>query len=224
MTAILKRVTLSRGLLIALVFGACAGLTACNRGLIRVPGASLAFPQTPTGFTAKKQLPDFIEVAAPVDQRPEHYGEAVAGTKWDGCRTDALWRDTASGILRERLTQEIASANLFRHAPTGLPAASGFVLKSEIHAFCSQAVGAFFVRIAGITAIRFTLEKDGKVVWERKVERVVTDADPEYTGGQVGFIEHAMRTAMADSLRMVLGDLLKALDLGLSQAAAVQAS
>jgi hypothetical protein len=86
------------------------------------------------------------------------------------------------------------------------------VLKSEIHAFCSQAVGFLFVRIAGIAAVKFSLERDGKLLWEQKIERVVTDADPDYTGTQVGFVEQAMRTAMSDSLRLMLRDLLKALE------------
>jgi len=86
------------------------------------------------------------------------------------------------------------------------------MLKSEIHAFCSQAKGVLLVRDAGIAAVRFSLERDGKVVWERKIEHVVTDADPEYSGSQVTFVEQAMRVTMADSLRLVLRDLLREIE------------
>ena len=45
------------------------------------------------------------------------------------------------------------------------------------------------------------MERDGMVLMDKKFERVVTDADPEYSGSQVTFIEQAMRATMADSLR-----------------------
>jgi len=73
-------------------------------------------------------------------------------------------------------------------------------------------VGLVFERAAGIVAIHFTLMKDGKVVWEKKIERVVTDADPEYTGTLVATIEQAMRVTETDSLRVVLRELLQDLD------------
>jgi hypothetical protein len=202
---------------LALAIGACVCLTGCNRALVRFPGASFSFPETHTGFIAKRQLSDFINIEAPVDLRSAHYGESVAGSNWDGCRTDALWLDSASSILRERLNQEVASSNLFQRERSTLPNDGGTVLKSEIHAFCSQAIGVLFHRIAGIVSIKFTLERGGKVFWDRKIERVVTDADPEYTGSQIGFIEQAMRTTTADSLRLVLSDLLKAMDRDLSK-------
>jgi hypothetical protein len=89
------------------------------------------------------------------------------------------------------------------------------ILKTQIHAFCSQAVGFLFMRIAGISAFDFTLEHNGKVIWQRKIEHVVTDADSEYTGSQVTFIEQGMTTLMSDSLRVDLKDLLTQLEAAL---------
>lgn len=205
----MTRSVLIRASALVLAAGLCLCLTACNRAAVRIPGASLSFPQTRTGFVAKQPIPATIEIAMPVDTRSAHYGEPVARSKWDGCRTDALWVDSAPTILQERLREELASSNLFPTPLSGLPPQNRLVLKSEIHAFCSQAVGVFVVRIAGIAAVKFSIERDGKVLWEQKIERVVTDADADYSGSQVGFIEQAMRTAMADSLRLLLRDLLK---------------
>jgi len=82
-------------------------------------------------------------------------------------------------------------------------------MKTEIHAFCSQSVGFLIVRVAGISSLRVTLEQNGKVLLDRKFEKVVTDADKEYTGSQVTFLEQAMKVTMADSLRELLKDMLK---------------
>jgi len=60
----------------------------CNRSNLRIPGASLPFPETPTGYMAKTSYPQRLAVSTPVDQRPQHYGEGVAGTKWKACSTD----------------------------------------------------------------------------------------------------------------------------------------
>jgi hypothetical protein len=85
-------------------------------------------------------------------------------------------------------------------------------MKTEIHAFCSQTVGFFIARVAGISSLHVILEQDGKVLLDRKFEKVVTDADKEYTGSQVGFIEQAMKVTMADSLRELLKDMLKQIE------------
>jgi len=82
-------------------------------------------------------------------------------------------------------------------------------MKTEIRAFCSQARGFFWVRVAGISSLRVILEQNGKVLLDRKFEKVVTDADKEYTGSQVSFIEQAMKVTMADSLRELLKDMFK---------------
>jgi hypothetical protein len=161
---------------------------------------------------AKQQLPATLKVAIPVDSRSAHYDEPIAKTKWDGCRTDALWADSAPSLIHERLRKEFVTSKLFLASEADPAHSSSLVLKSEIHAFCSQAVGVLFVRIAGIVAVKFSLERDGKLLWEQKIERVVTDADPDYTGTQVGFLEQGMRTVMSDSLRLMLRDLLKAIE------------
>jgi len=86
------------------------------------------------------------------------------------------------------------------------------VIRSEIHAFCSQAVGFLFVRVAGISALKVTVERNGRALFQHKFERVVTDGDPQYSGSQVGFIEQAMTTTMADSLRELLKDFFARLE------------
>lgn len=197
-----------------LIIAICTCMAACssNRAAVRIPGASLSFPQTSTGFVAKRPFGTEIYVKLPVDVRSAHYGERVAGSEWEGCKTDALWYDKAATLLHERLSQELASSKLVDSAESTSHSSDHLMLKSEIHAFCSQAKGVLFVRVAGIAAVRFSLERDGKVVWERKIEHVVTDADPEYSGSQVTFVEQAMRVTMADSLRLVLRDLLREIE------------
>lgn len=192
----------------------CVFVAGCgsNRAALRIPGASLSFPQTITGFVAKQPLARAIDVQLPIDSRSKHYGEKVAGSRWEGCETDALWHDTASTILHERINQELVSSSMVDQSLSTSPLAERLTLKSEIYAFCSQARGFLIARVAGIAAVRFSLERNGSTVWEHKIERVVTDADPEYSGSQVAFLEQAMRVTMADSLRLVLRDLLRELE------------
>jgi hypothetical protein len=102
------------------------------------------------------------------------------------------------------LAPEVAASRLFLPASYPTAQSNKLILKTQIHAFCSQAVGFLFMRIAGISAFDFTLEHNGKVIWQRKIEHVVTDADPDYTGSQVTFIEQGMTTLMSDSLRVSL--------------------
>jgi hypothetical protein len=66
--------------------------------------------------------------------------------------------------------------------------------------------------VAGISSIHIEVEQNGKRLFERTFERVVTDDDPEYTGWQVTTIEQAMVRTMADSLRELLRDALQQLD------------
>ncbi|MDD2720028.1 MAG: hypothetical protein PHH47_01820 [Gallionella sp.] len=148
----------------------------------------------------------------PIDSRSKHYGEWVAGSSSKDCDTDALWLDTASSILYERVNQELSSSRLIEQALSTSPPPERLTLKSEIYAFCSKTHGFLIVRVEGIAAVRFWLERNGNVVWERKIEHVVTDNDPDYSGSQVSFIEQAMRVAMADSLRLVLRDLLREIE------------
>lgn len=184
---------------------ASALVTACNRADVRIYGASFSFPDSPTDFRATFQTPHILAVPLPIDRRAEHYAEAVDGTKWTGCSTDPfLTPGDASKVIQEHLVKEIAATGLFRGVHPGLPAPGEWTLKSEIHAFCSQVVGFLFMRVAGISSIKFTLQDEGTLRLDQKFERVVTDADTEYTGWWLGTIEQAMKRTMADSLRELL--------------------
>ncbi|WP_394781396.1 hypothetical protein [Undibacterium sp.] len=66
----------------------------------------------------------------------------------------------------------------------------------------------FVFRAAGVVSINFTLEREGKTIWQGKIEKVVTDEDAEYSGSQISSHDSAMMHVMADSLRMVLKELL----------------
>jgi hypothetical protein len=184
-------------------------ISGCNRSALRVPGASLAFPQTPTGYTAKASYPYGVVVSTPLDLRPKHYGEPVAGTKWKGCSTDPFWSTDAPEIVQQRLVKELQTSSLFSKVSTAPTNPQDVMMKTEIHAFCSQTRGFFIARVAGISSLRVILEQNGKILLDRKFEKVVTDADKEYTGSQVGFIEQAMKVTMADSLRELLKDMFK---------------
>lgn len=194
---------------IVLVAGLAGFVAGCNRAMVRIPtGAS--FPRTLSGYSAAHPTHQTLSIAAPIDLRREHYGEKIAGTGWKACRTDALAEGEASHVVADRLVQELRFAKLFADVN---PAGGGSLeLRSEVHAFCAQAVGFLYLRVAGITAIRFQLLRSGEVLYERKIERVVTDADPEYTGKQVSTIEGAMLRVMADSLREVMASLVSDLD------------
>ena len=124
-------------------------------------------------------------------------------------------------MVQERLQKELIDSELFKQK--GLDTASNrFILKTQIKAFCSQVVGFLIGRVAGITSIKFSIEQNGKVILEKQIERVVTDDSPEYSGIKVTFIEQAMRQAMADSLRLVLNDLLKEIEINFSKFTAQQ--
>lgn len=185
--------------------------TGCNRAGARIPYASGSFQAARTAYVAKSTSSRAVRVAVPVDVREVHYGEPVAGTKWKACSTDPFVGTSAAEILATELEREIASSGIFRAVgPQG--GSEELVLETEIKAMCAQAVGFIYLRVAGITSLHFTL-KDGEVVlFDRTIERVVTDLDPEYTGGSVGFIEQIMKVLISDSLREVLRELMPALD------------
>lgn len=187
---------------------ACVSAVACNRAAMRIPGASLSFPPTSTGYAASRTYRFSVVVAMPMDRRPEHYGEAVAGTRWTGCRTDPFWASDAPSVIRDRMVAELAQSKLFTNVSHEPPAAGDLVVRSDIEAFCSQAVGFLVLRVAGISALKITVERDGRPLLEHKFERVVTDADAQYTGSQVTFIEQAMQVTMADSFRELMRDVL----------------
>ena len=200
--------------IICLIGGALIG---CNRAAVRIPGASLSFPQTPTQYVAAKRFPAAVTVLMPVDARPQHYDEPVAGTDWTACDTDPFWETSAASIVRDRLITELEASQLFRKVSQGQPAADDVVIRSEIRAFCSQAIGFLILTVAGISSIHLDIEQNGKRILTKTFERVVTDDDPEYTGLQIATIEQAMVTSMGDSLRELLRDVLKHLDTSLSR-------
>ncbi len=187
-------------------------MNGCNRSALRVPGASLAFPQTPTRYVAKAGYPYVIVISTPIDERAKHYGERVAGTKWKGCSTDPFWNTSAPQIIEERLITELQASNLFSKASRVSTNQQDVIMKTEIHAFCSQTRGFFWVRVVGISSLRVILEQNGKVLLDHKFEKVVTDADKEYTGSQVSFVEQAMKVSMADSLRELLKEMFKQIE------------
>ena len=184
-------------------------LSGCSRSAVRIPGASLPFPETKTAYVAKIKSPYTIVLKTPVDLREKHYDEKVAGTDWTGCSTDPFWATDAPTAIQERLVKELQNSLLFSKVATEPTSQNDIIMKTEIHAFCSRSYGFIIIRVAGITSLRVVLEQNGKVLLDRKFEKVVTDADNEYTGSQVTFIEQAMSVTMADSLRELQKDMLK---------------
>jgi hypothetical protein len=189
--------------LIGLALSATSG---CNRATVRVPGASTAFPETATHYVAKTRYPHTLVVVVPVDDRKKHLGERVAGTKWTSATTDALWQTDAAQVVQERLVRELTSTGLFSDVTTRSPQPQDLVLQTKVDVFSAQAQGFFVARVVGMCALQISLEHQGKVISNRKYEKVVTDADQEYTGSAVTFIEQAMRVTMADSLRETMKD------------------
>jgi ABC-type uncharacterized transport system auxiliary subunit len=181
----------------------------CNRATLRIPSASTVFPDTTSHYKAKTSFPYTLVIEDPSDHRAQHYGEHVAGTRWTGCTTDALWGKDAAQLIQERLVQEFSSSGLFVEVTTNQAKPGDLVLKTDIHAFCSQVIGFLYDRVAGIVSLQISIERDGKILIDNKFEKVVTDADKEYTGSQATFIEQAMRVTMADSLRELMKDTLK---------------
>lgn len=199
-----------RGLLLICLISVC--VYGCNRAAIRIPKAKLSFPQSPTNFVAASQRPFNVTVSMPEDIRPQFYGKLVAGTPWKGCRTDPFWNDEAPTVVRQRLADELIASRLFNHVSLDPPKPGDLIVRTEIHAFCSEAVGFLYLRVAGIAALRVSIVQDGVLLFVKTLEKVVTDADSEYTGSQVSFIEQAMQVTMADSLRELLRTLLQEVD------------
>lgn len=183
-------------------------LAGCDRAALRIPGAADDFGPATTGYVAPRAHPGTVTVELPSDKRGLHYGDKVAGTDWAGCRNDAMFATTAPFYVQREIERELAASKLFSG---GEP---HFVLKTEIDAFCAQVEGFVIQRVAGIMSLKFTLVRDGRTIWESRIEHVVTDADDAYTGSQVTTIQQAMRTTETDSLRAVLRNLLGQLQNG----------
>jgi hypothetical protein len=180
----------------------------CNHSAYRISGSSLPFAEMrPSDKPATSRYPYTLVVSSPIDKRPQHYREFVAGTKWDGCTSDPFWGWDASQMIQQRVVKEFEASGLFSKVSTVSAASDDVIMKTEIHSFCSKSVGCLYIHVVGVISLRVTLEQNGKVFLDRKFERVVTDADIEYTRAEVGFIKKAMFFALVDSLRQVLIDL-----------------
>jgi hypothetical protein len=187
---------------------ALLALGACNRGGARIPGASTAFPETPIDFVAPAPVAATLRIAPALDQRSQHYGEPIADGRWKACRTDPLWTTSASEVVGARLRAALEDARVFTRVHVDPASDADLVLVPEIHAFCSHAVGFVYLRVAGVSAIRLRVQRGDETLFDRRFERVVTDADPEYTGSQVAMIEQAMQRTLADSLRELLREAI----------------
>jgi len=178
---------------------------------MRMLGAAGSFHAAQTGYIARDTTARSVRVSVPVDTRSAHFGERIAGTRWKACRTDPFWQESAPPTRAAELERELRESRIFE-AVNSTEDLTPLILETEIRAWCSQAIGLFFIRVAGITSLRFTLKDGDAILFERTIERVVTDADPEYTGSQVSFLEQAMKILVSDSLREVMRELLPALD------------
>lgn len=176
-------------------------LSGCNRANVRVPGASVEMTSQPTKFVAKNRVRSRVIVLAPVDLRPAHYGEKVAGTDWKACETDSLTVDQAKAAVQRQLIAALVESRIFSDVRGDAPSAGDIVVQPEIHALCSSVYGVLFARAAGISAVHLKVTRGADTLFAQKFERVVVDNEPEYSGSQVTFIEQAMRTLMSDSLR-----------------------
>lgn len=191
-------------------------LTGCNRANVRVPGASFETSAQPTKFVAKNRLQARVVVLAPIDVRPQHYGEKVAGTDWKACETDSLTTDQAKAAVQRQLIAAITESHMFLAVSADTPSIGDLVVQPEIHALCSSVYGVLIVRAAGIAAIQLKVTRGEHMLFTQKFERVVVDNEPEYSGSQVTFIEHAMRTLMSDSLRELSRSVVIQIDKNLS--------
>jgi hypothetical protein len=201
----MMRESLIFGCVVALMLGAS---TSCNRAAVRVPGTAGTFHPTNTGFRSEHRDDRLLYIEFPVDSREAHFGERVAATRWRGCRTDTFWGDAAPRIIRDELAAEIGASGLFSQVVIEPPQSDHLTLRTNIRAFCSQVIGIFFVRVAGITSLEFSLLEGDAALLDDRLDRVVTDADDEYTGSSIGFIKQAMRITMSDSLRELLREFL----------------
>ncbi|MGY6216661.1 hypothetical protein ACW73L_16000 [Methylolobus aquaticus] len=181
-------------------------LFAC-KGPFRVPGLSFSFPESAPGFVSTVHVPDTLSLVPSVDRRRAHLGEDVAGTGWDACEADTLPDGAVPKLVDQRLSQAIEASGLFTRVSRNDQSAI-WSLAPEVTVFCSQTRGFIGRRVAGLVGLSFILRKSGKVVWHEEFQRVVTDADPEYSGDFVTTVEQAMRRTMADALRVVLRDAL----------------
>ena len=99
------------------------------------------------------------------------------------------------------------ASGLFREVATSDGDEQALELETRVRAFCASAYGFLFIRAAGISSLHYTLRDGDEVLFDRTVERVVTDAEEEYTGAYATTIEQAMKVLLSDSLRENLREL-----------------
>ncbi|MGZ5784477.1 MAG: hypothetical protein ACXWJM_01045 [Ramlibacter sp.] len=210
MTCQSLRLQLFRGGRLVILLAAAAWLAGCET-TVRIPGLSFSFPESAPAFVGATHSPDAIAIAASTDGRAKYLGRNVAGTEWHACMVDTLPEGALPDLVHGRIVEALGNSRMFASVePVAAPA--NWTLETEIQVFCSQTRGFVIRRVAGLVGIKFTLKKGGKTVSEQTVERVVTDADPEFTGAAVSTVEQAMRRAMADTLRVVLSDALRQME------------
>jgi hypothetical protein len=123
----------------ALVFAAVLiSAVSCNRAALRIPGAAGAFPPSVTNYNASSAKWSSVYVAAPLDERAEHYDERVAATRWKACRTDPFWNNSMPVVLSRELERELCASGLFHHVTTsGRPEEQALVFETRVHALCA---------------------------------------------------------------------------------------
>lgn len=174
------------------------------------PLKRVEFPGGTTHFVATRPTTFSISIDMPVDVRRNYAALKVAGSDWNGCKVDSIWGKGAASAIRERLATEVADSRLFRQVISDGRESTDFHLKTEVRAFCADSRRESFVtyRGAGISTLDFTLERGGTTIWHRTIEKVVTDDQPDYSGSQFTTKKTAFTHLMADSLRVVIADML----------------
>jgi hypothetical protein len=180
-------------------------------GLLAALAACGSFPPTMPNAQTKSRASEALLVERPVDVRAQHLGSDIAKTGWTACAQDTLKPGEGVSLVQDRIVEAFSQSGIFQGVFKSPP--QRWTLGSDIRAFCSQSRGFIYSRVAGIVAIDFTLKRDGVVVWKGAMERVVTDADKDFTGPSVAWtISQAMQHTMADALRLVLQDALAEID------------
>jgi hypothetical protein len=188
-------------------------IASCNRAALRIPGSAGAFHPAITHYAAAGAKWGPVRIATPVDERPRHYGERVAGTRWKACDTDPFWNNAMPVVLARELEREVRASGLFwAVARSDEYDTQTLVLETRVRAFCASAYGFLFVRAAGITSLQYTLRDGDEILFDQTIDRVVTDADPQYTGAYATTIEQAMKVLLSDALRENLRELFVELE------------
>lgn len=183
----------------------------CNRGALRLYGLGDTFPPAVTMFSTEKTHPQSVYLGEVVNKTADYYGKPVAGTSWQGTRTDTFSDSELQQLLHNELSRELKASGLFASV-SAQRTPEDLVLETEVRAFGSQVRGFIIGRIGGVAAFKFTLKQGDAVLFEKVYEKVVRDNDKEYTGSSFGLIEDGMRATMSDSYREVMKALFADLE------------